>query len=153
MIPNFDPAKDFTLAGWVASGSPGTTSIALNLECDELKESLLAMGEWDKNGNWQVIRATPYIKGGGNLAVDHIWLTAHKKFKVGPWQHIAFSQTAERLEFYLNGSLTATAPITNHSSIPISEVRNLSTKLFPISQQIPLGSLKFRPGSIRTWSD
>jgi hypothetical protein len=121
-IPEFDPSADFTLSAWIKSGNQGTTAIALSIECAELSESLVAIGEWNKDGVLQVVHARPY---GSKLALTHTWLkdTAHGRLRVNQWQHVAFLQSQGKLSFFIDGRLIMSTAAAKVPHAPVNQVR------------------------------
>jgi hypothetical protein len=120
-LPEFDPASDFAVCGWVKSGVPNCTAIAISIECAELHESLVAIGEWDSNGLLQAIRA--WSQGDYNHP-ERIWLRdeANARVTVGAWQHVGLVQTREDLSYFVNGRLVKSTAASRKPHAEVTKV-------------------------------
>jgi hypothetical protein len=116
-LDDFDPAADFTVLGWIRSQVQPCTAIAINIQCAELGQSLLAIGEWDRNGLLQVVRA--WHKG-----PNPVWFrdSAKSRIQVQKWQHVAFTQTYGKMCYYLDGKLVASSDVVGVAHTPVSKV-------------------------------
>jgi hypothetical protein len=102
--PTFDFHTDFTLSGWICSCIPSKTqhnAAAISLECAEIHESLLQIGEWTRDKTFQVHYHSPNDLEGGS----HYCLSLKDKHEFRRWFHVAVTYSSDRLTLYRDGSV------------------------------------------------
>jgi hypothetical protein len=158
----FDFYSDFTLSGWIYSCKLPNHAAAISLECAEVHEALLQIGEWDKNKILQVCHHSPNDPDGVEA---RFWLSSTRTYEFFRWYHVAVTRSFDSLTLYLDGVLQKREKIPL-SQVPLSRVRLCSSLpstraiMAPLSRcdsasVAPLGSTSGRTngmGRLRTLS-
>jgi hypothetical protein len=120
-LPEFDPAADFTISGWVKSAGQSGNAVILSMVCAEIDRALVAIGEWDKAGHLQVMRAWSCSVP---QKLEHVWLVDKANARLEcTWQHIAYTQTREHMLYFMNGRLIVSAAASRLPHAPATQVR------------------------------
>jgi hypothetical protein len=110
--PAFDFYSDFTLSGWVFSGNLPNHATAIALECAQVHEPVLQVGEWHQTKILRACYHPPHKQDNS----ENRWLSISHKYKFGRWYHVAAIRVHDRLSFYFDGTLQ------DSKQIPLSKI-------------------------------
>jgi hypothetical protein len=113
-LPKLDLSSDFTLAAWVLSDKQANYAVALSMECSEVSEPLLKIGDW-REGRFRA------------MISNHAILSSSENIQVGSWHHVTFTQTKAHMKLFVDGHVVAAAPPNDLKHEPASKVRLIHT--------------------------
>jgi hypothetical protein len=127
-LPGFDPSKNFTMSAWVLGGNQGGNAVPLSIECIEESRSLVALGSWEREDIFKVVRRTsraPVLK---NSPVETL-IASHVKFKQEEWIHVSYMEHGGRMLLYMNGVMAASGslPTIGHDTVTRVSVLHRAT--------------------------
>jgi hypothetical protein len=97
------------------------------MECAELDQSLIRIGEWDQAGHLQVERIWSYSVP---KKLESVWLIDRANARLERmWQHVAYAQTREHMSFYMNGRLIVSAAASRLPHAPVTQVRSFLRRM------------------------
>jgi hypothetical protein len=137
-LPDFDPASDFAVCGWIKRGTPGSNAVAISIGCAELDCSLLGIGEWNSDGNLQAFRGL--AEGYHNpSAILFLQNKVNARVQVGVWQHVSLVQTGDDWAYFVNGRLVASKAAARVPHGAVTNVRALVANCRPYLTRLPVG--------------
>jgi hypothetical protein len=116
------------MSAWILGGNQGGDAVPLSIECIEESRSLVAIGNWDRQDIFGVIRRTSRAPVLQTSPIE-TWIKANVKFNQDEWMHVAYMEHNGRMILYMNGIMAASGslPAIDHDTVTRVSVLHRAT--------------------------